>query len=290
MKKLWIVMGLVLALGSMAVACSDDEDENTGGTGGGTGGTGGGTGGTGGGTGGTGGGEQELIDVSGVAMVNPIAAAVLGAGTPSIVGKQLRLVRVDLTAGNETLASATIGEGGAFSFTDVNVAAVTIGMVITLDDDFTVDPTQGAQGEFVQATLAVCQAADCHPAGGELTGVTAFGKPSTFVNALRNALGKDEAWFYSGFVFGTLLSGTTPIAGASVTAPGATLDFLAADLTKSETELTGPLGSFVIYAPTAAITNVTPSSADYTFTPPAQPVGISPGVVFQVVMKGTPTM
>ncbi|AKU92830.1 hypothetical protein [Vulgatibacter incomptus] len=314
MTKLWVLSIACLSLSAFAIGCSKEEEgpSGTGGTGGtggsaghagtggsggtagsggtggtaGSGGTGGtagsgGTGGTGGtaGTGGTGGQEEKLVDISGAAMVNPLAAAVLGpAGVPSLEGLEVRLTDAAkaLAGAPDALIASTITDSeGKFSFVDADFTEVTLGVVITVLGD-----------DFAMSTLGLCDPSSTDPslACGDRVDVKAFAVPMSFINILQARLG-DNSLLSGGFVLGqTVGANLSPLPETVIRAPGNTVIYLAPDLTASSQTSTTEVGAFVV-KPNGLATLV-PEKADFVFTPPHQSVGRTADVVFQAFFVG----
>lgn len=274
MKKLLTIVGLMVLAGAFA-ACGSDSD------GGGGAGATGGSGGSG-GTGGTGG---TVITVSGQVMLNPLAQAFYAATSqtpPPVEGLTVFLRRINADTSRTDLGTGTAAADGTFSVANVDVTDPGLGIVATVDDD---------PGDvFVPATMAICQAAACQV--DLQTPVFAF--PTAVNAALQTALANQDL-LANGYVLGLALdvsnpAAPTPMGGVTINAAGATIIYLSPLLTDSGGTLTvDNVGAFVISQVTSPITNLTPEKANVTFTPAAQPVGVSAGVVFQVFFKGTPT-
>ncbi len=230
---------------------------------------------------------HTFIAISGNVTLNPVVArhyALNGIAAPAVEGLTVRAVDpIKSLAGdpNATLATATAGADGSYDLGMVETTDISLGMVLTVSDD-------GADPVIVTSTMGVCQPGASAPAPDCSADIADFGTyvmPTAYVAELQTALAADPVLISDteGFVFGAVIdTNGTPIADASVTAPGADLTFIGADLTDTGTELTsGETGAFV-FKPDG-IKTLTVEKAGTDFITESATVGSSSGVAFQVL-------
>lgn len=278
--KLGLVSVACLSLGIGVVACGDDDngDNGAGGTGGaGAGGTGG-TGGTGGagGTGGTGGTAPEFIRLSGTVESHPLMDADL-----NFEEMELRLVdgqKAVTDPANAVLKTTDVEEDGSFDFGEVDISDAGIGIVLT---------AQGGN-DIATSSIGVCQIGQgVHPTltCRDRDDLNAFVVSRTLVDTLSTNLSKPDLET-NGFVLGMVVDGGgNPLSDVDIDSGGevTTLDN---SLGSTGNRTTTEVGAFVVTGMPGVI-NIAPEQVGTSFVPPNQPVGIAPGVVFQVFFVGS---
>lgn len=273
--KMWLVPVACLSLGVAMVACGDDDDNGNGGEGG-TGGTPG--------TGGTGGTQQQTIRISGDVMAHPLSALVGGA-TLNFEEISLRLVNAGAALtnpANAVLATTDVESDGSFAFDPVDISDATVGIVLTAEGG----------DDVITSTIAVCEIGSSVQAAlqcRDRSDMVAYVVPETVASKISTNL-ENEDLVANGFILGMVVDGgRNPIPGVQIStnAPQAsTVTPLDADLDDAGGNTTVNTGGFVVTG-TQPVIVIEPQQTGTTFTPSAQPVGISPNVAFQVFFVGT---
>lgn len=273
--RIWLVPVACLSLGIGVIACGDDDDDDNG-----AGGTGGtlGTGGTGGpGAGGTGGGPgPQTISVSGMMRAHPLSTETL-----DFESMELRLVDAQAALQDPmaaVLATTDVESDGSFQFSDVDISDAGVGIVLTAEGG----------DDVVTSSMGLCMfnAVDPVLECGDRSDFVGYAVPTTLADTLATNL-SDADLVTKGLVLGMTVDGMqNPLPAVEITTSAGDVVALDSALGPTGSNVTSEIGAFVVTGQPGLV-NLAPEQTGTTFVPSSQPVGISPGVVFQVFFVGS---
>ena len=220
------------------------------------------------------------VDISGTVQLHPIEKAwresAGGPGpAPSLAGTTVAIEDALLALANRPpLASTTLDESGAFSFTQVDVTNVTLAVIGSVTDETGGYMTSGYGLYTGKPTEALMQK-------------PIYVLTKAFVTHLQTSLGSTEPDLLTGdFAFGAALDADHKgIAGATFDT-GDGVRYLSDDLSKANGTATGATGAFLFF-PNGTTAEHTVTKAGYTF--PKKKVGSRPGAVLSSIFEGTPS-
>jgi hypothetical protein len=220
------------------------------------------------------------IDISGTVQLHPIEKAWReSAGGPgpaaSLAGTTVAIEDAILALANKPpLATATLDETGAFSFTQVDVTNVTLAVVGSLTDPNGVYMTSGYGLYTGRPTEALGQK-------------PVYVLTKAFVAHLQTALGSSEPDLSAGdFVFGAALEASQQGIAGAMFDTGDGVRYLSDDLSSANGTATGATGAFLFF-PNGTTREHTMTKGGYTF--PKKNVGSRPGAVLSSIFEGAPS-